>query len=244
MSSQISAPPQNEFLDARTTGNEGEFMATRFGKVRPTTGWGTFFSNVFRLLFAFQQSGTSAQKPTTQLWLGRPYWDTSLNTMLRLSSVSPVIWSASFSRHKSSAQSVSNSVTLVDDADLTFPVLAGDEYVGRVHLDVGASIKDTGIKVTMAGPSGCTGHIYAEMVTDNIAAGEVFLIRSDTVGAALDFTTSDVGATSLNAGIALMFHITVGSTAGNIRVQFAQSSSSGTAITLRTGSQMRVDKTA
>ena len=41
----------------------------------PWYGW---LTQAYRILFAAQQSGTTANRPTTQLWTGRPYFDTTL----------------------------------------------------------------------------------------------------------------------------------------------------------------------
>lgn len=43
-----------------------------------TPGWRPFFSAVFALLAAMTQSGTTAQRPTSLLWVGRMYYDTTL----------------------------------------------------------------------------------------------------------------------------------------------------------------------
>jgi hypothetical protein len=43
-----------------------------------TPGWSPFFSAIFALLTAMTQSGTTAQRPTTLLWTGRMYYDTTL----------------------------------------------------------------------------------------------------------------------------------------------------------------------
>lgn len=40
--------------------------------------WQQFFSDVFKAIQALQQSGTTAQRPTKGLYVGRPYFDTSL----------------------------------------------------------------------------------------------------------------------------------------------------------------------
>lgn len=44
----------------------------------PGYGWRNFFAAVFRLLTALTLSGTTAQRPTSFLWIGRPYWDSTL----------------------------------------------------------------------------------------------------------------------------------------------------------------------
>lgn len=44
----------------------------------PTQGWRPWFSSVSALLVAMTQSGTTAQRPTKFLWVGRNYYDTTL----------------------------------------------------------------------------------------------------------------------------------------------------------------------
>lgn len=41
--------------------------------------WGAFFSQVFVVLVALTQSGTTAQRPVKLLFVGRTYFDTTLN---------------------------------------------------------------------------------------------------------------------------------------------------------------------
>jgi hypothetical protein len=56
----------------------------------PDVGW---FSQAFLILFAAQQSGTTANRPTKQLWVGRTYFDTTLNLPIWVQAVSPaVVW--------------------------------------------------------------------------------------------------------------------------------------------------------
>lgn len=43
-----------------------------------TQGFRPFFLAIFSLLTGLTQSGTTAQRPTSFLWTGRPYWDTTL----------------------------------------------------------------------------------------------------------------------------------------------------------------------
>lgn len=40
--------------------------------------WATWFTQAWQILFAVSQSGTTADRPTTNLWPGRMYFDTSL----------------------------------------------------------------------------------------------------------------------------------------------------------------------
>ena len=54
--------------------------------------WTSFFEAVFNLLSALTQSGTTAQRPTTFLWIGRPYFDTTLGYPVWVKSVGPTVW--------------------------------------------------------------------------------------------------------------------------------------------------------
>lgn len=59
----ISPPPKRITVD-------GESEVSR--------PWATWFGQVFTMLFASGQSGTTANRPTEGLWIGRPYFDTTL----------------------------------------------------------------------------------------------------------------------------------------------------------------------
>lgn len=52
--------------------------------------FGGWLLKAFILLFAVQQSGTTAQRPTTQMWVGRPYFDTTLNKPIWAKTISGV----------------------------------------------------------------------------------------------------------------------------------------------------------
>lgn len=79
MSTTVSAPPQNEFLDPRSMDG--------VGSARPTTGWTTYFSSAYALLVALSSSGTTAQRPITFLFVGRTYFDSTLGKPIWVKSV-------------------------------------------------------------------------------------------------------------------------------------------------------------
>ena len=54
--------------------------------------WYDWIYQAFRLLFALQQSGTTAQRPTVNLWIGRTYYDTTLGKPIWVNAVKPTIW--------------------------------------------------------------------------------------------------------------------------------------------------------
>ncbi len=55
-------------------------------------GWRNFFQAVFNILTALTMSGTTAERPTKFLWVGRPYFDTTLGQAIFLKTVSPIVW--------------------------------------------------------------------------------------------------------------------------------------------------------
>lgn len=59
----INSPPNNAVDESGT---------------RVAQGWAEFFSNVFMLLAALTGSGTTVNRPTKFLFLGRPYFDSTL----------------------------------------------------------------------------------------------------------------------------------------------------------------------
>ena len=65
-------------------------IVSESGNVTP--GWRPFFSSVFALLAAMTQSGTTAKRPTTLLWVGRPYLDTTIGKPIWLQSTGPAVW--------------------------------------------------------------------------------------------------------------------------------------------------------
>lgn len=54
--------------------------------------WTSFFEQIFNILTAITQSGTTAQRPTKFLWTGRPYFDTTLGKPIWLKSLGPTVW--------------------------------------------------------------------------------------------------------------------------------------------------------
>jgi hypothetical protein len=52
----------------------------------------SWFKSVFIICKAVQNSSTTANRPTTDLFIGMPYFDTTLNKPIWLKSVSPNVW--------------------------------------------------------------------------------------------------------------------------------------------------------
>lgn len=54
--------------------------------------WMQWLSWIHRVATSITQSGTTADRPTTLLWLGRRYFDVTLNKPVYLSAVTPSVW--------------------------------------------------------------------------------------------------------------------------------------------------------
>ncbi len=62
------------------------------GSERVTNSWLQWFSRVNAFVNAGQQSGATADRPTTGLWIGRMYYDTTLGYPVFVHSVGPPVW--------------------------------------------------------------------------------------------------------------------------------------------------------
>jgi hypothetical protein len=57
-----------------------------------TPDWESLFSRMYRIAAAEQDAGPTASRPEKGLWIGRPYYDTSLNFKVYVSAVNPTVW--------------------------------------------------------------------------------------------------------------------------------------------------------
>lgn len=69
----LISPPGNDTVDRGDTDDSGKFSLIEVNR-----GWRNFFTSVYNICSALTQSGTTAQRPTTFLWVGRTYYDTTL----------------------------------------------------------------------------------------------------------------------------------------------------------------------
>lgn len=52
----------------------------------------SFLGQVFRACFASYESGTTANRPISGLWVGRRYFDTTIGKPVWIKTVGPVVW--------------------------------------------------------------------------------------------------------------------------------------------------------
>jgi len=186
---------------------------------------------------------TSAEHSALQGWQGNQVARAVLSGPLSGAATAASFKVMSRIAHKNSDQSLTTTTTLTNDNDLTFAIAANEDWIGRCYIDVGAALATTGIKVSLTAPAGAVGGFIAGMILDSVNAGDVAMQRTNTFGAALDFTAANLNTVS-NALLEISFHVLNGATPGSVTVQFAQSTSSGTALTFRTGSQLKTDRVA
>lgn len=66
---QINTPPVRGGVD--TEDESGRITGV-------SSPWRAFYQQVYTICFAMAQSGTTAQRPTDTLWVGRMYFDTTV----------------------------------------------------------------------------------------------------------------------------------------------------------------------
>lgn len=54
--------------------------------------WQMWFSRVNTIVATGQQSGPTSARPTTQVWIGRQFYDTTISKPVFVSSVKPIVW--------------------------------------------------------------------------------------------------------------------------------------------------------
>lgn len=140
-------------------------------------------------------------------------------------------------KRKTADESVTSSTTLQTDDHLTLAVGANEEYVGTFEIFAGDALTGTGCKVAIQAPSGSTLRVSAVKL-DNAAF--VYQKQTTTSDGALDFLTGET--VSASALFRLSVWVLVGGSSGSISLRWAQSTSSGSALTFKRGSFMSMTK--
>lgn len=142
-------------------------------------------------------------------------------------------------KRKTADEAVTSSTTLQDDDHLTFAIAANEEWVAHYQISCGALLSTTGLKVTLTWPTGATADFDAYAIirgpsdTRDIHVGNS---RFQTSGQTVDMIAA--GFSVNNGKLMMSIWILNGSTAGSVTLQFAQSSSSGSALTFLKGAHL------
>jgi hypothetical protein len=136
-------------------------------------------------------------------------------------------------KRKTADQSVTSSITLQDDAHLTFAIAANEEWAGVCEIHAGDGMGGTGLKTAITVPSGAT------LIATTPTLPGAGTVTVTTSGGAMALPTTD--AKNL---VRVAFWVLNGATPGNVTLQWAQSASSGTPLTFKKGSLMTAVRVA
>ena len=143
-------------------------------------------------------------------------------------------------------QPLTTQTTLQNATNMAFTMAANEEWIATAEWDVGTILSTTGIKVALDVPAGATMNLGVVINGDtpNAAGASQDWYRKTTADAtAVDFTTANLPGTTL-ANIKCIVWVLNGANAGNAQLQFAQSTSSATALTIIKGSFMDAKRIA
>lgn len=76
-------------MTARTLYPNGPLLDEQ-GNLNPA--WQQVFTLWGQFVTAEKQSGATADRPTSGLWIGRRFWDTTLQKPVYVASVNPAVW--------------------------------------------------------------------------------------------------------------------------------------------------------
>lgn len=134
---------------------------------------------------------------------------------------------------KGSSETVTSSTTLQDDNDLSFAVAANEIWFFELYLIVSCPVAGVDLIATMVGPAGSTvvwswgGQMYFT------PASAPAVVRSSSGGSPATHYVDNVPETVAIRGI-----ISNGSTAGTCKLQWAQNTSNGNALTIAASSYL------
>lgn len=144
-------------------------------------------------------------------------------------------------RRKTADESVTSSTAVQNDDHLTFAIAANEEWIAHGTLSVGALLGTTGFKYTVTVPAAATLIATISMTGDtNDKSSSGHITSSGTIA---DITATLMAACQ-NAIATIHIWCLNGANAGNVQVQWAQSTSSVTAITVRKGSSLVANRVA
>lgn len=169
--------------------------------------------------------------------------NTSIGLLTNLLLTTPIINSAtginqSIPRRKTADESVASSTTLQNDDVLLFPIAANREWIAEFHLTAGDAISTTGIKLSVAVPAGATLRFaFAIMGDKGESHGNTSTATATPIIAIItDFTNT--GSVIIKGQVWVLNS----TTAGNVTLQWAQNTSSATALKIHKGSFLSATK--
>jgi hypothetical protein len=143
---------------------------------------------------------------------------------------------------KSANQDVTNTTTLQNDTELTYPLAANGIYRVRIVIFALSASATPDLKTAWAVPTGTSGLKMCQGPTDTAAS---FTSRTNTAArmSGHAFTTTVVYQVD-TAAVAIEEEgiVTVGSTAGNVTLQWTQNTANATATSVLASSFLTVER--
>ncbi|GIV51743.1 MAG: hypothetical protein KatS3mg038_2264 [Candidatus Kapaibacterium sp.] len=165
--------------------------------------------------------------------------DTSLTTVLVIDtsgvvkqrSLSSITGATSFVR-KTSNQTITSSTTYQNDNALVYTASANQIFEFEAYMFISGG--NGGIKIRVSIPSGASMKLYAELKKDD----QHHWVYRKLTSSSDEISWTDIDNTYGYARIRGI--ITMGSSGGNVQVQWAQNSSNATATTVEAGSYLKI----
>jgi hypothetical protein len=198
-----------------------------------STEWRPWFQTVSSAVNSLYQYGTTAQRPTTGLYLGQLYFDTTLGTMVMLTSLSPVTWTpfALVSTFTADAFIYSNSSGALT---ATAAATNGQLLIGSTgNVPVAATLTGTAHEVLVANGAGTITLSTPQPI--DTTSSVTFANITDTALIPNGFVAIGTGGLLGSSGAATNGQVFIGST-GLAPVAATLTAGSGTTITNGAGS--------
>lgn len=207
--------------------------------VKVSTNWSTWFTKVFQACFSIYQSGTTAERPTTNLWVGRSYFDTTLGVKVWYDGATWVVPGLSGGQNTFTTIAVSGQSDIVaDSASDTLTVAAGS----KISITTNAATDTLTIATTGAAASGSNTDITSVLLnqTGLVVKGgssNALTIKPNetlSVGRTLSVITGDSDRSLTLTGDASISGTHTGTSSGtNTGDQTSVSGNAGTATALQ-----------
>lgn len=156
----------------------------------------------------------------------------ALQTMTRGNSVLDIV-----AGRAAADQPLTTQTVLQNATGLSFAINPNEEWIVQFDLDVGALLSTTGLKIAANAPALATLDFDTSLSDIAVTAGNILSGTTTSIATAVTLAAAQlVGIT--NASCACQLWILNGANAGTVQLQFAQATSSGTALTIKKGSSM------
>lgn len=131
-------------------------------------------------------------------------------------------------------ESITSSDVLQDDNDFVFFMRSHEQWVGIATLSFGNALQTTGLQISFTFPSGATSFASASVVSSTGVSRQGISNDSGTPIFNVPGTVFGTGSVTVN----LSFRVLNGTTPGNMQFQWAQGTSSATALIFHQGNAL------